>query len=1553
VKRTSSFVAITTEGGLLPADFLSELLSPKADIDGLTPTSYNLADGERISEQVNRSWNRLKGRWADFKKAISEKPADEFTTTETRNRWLQPLFQELGYGQRLTRAKPIEIDGKSYPVSHAWNHIPIHLVGSHIALDHRTSGAVGAAKASPHSLVQQVLNASDEHLWGIVSNGLTFRLIRDNIALTRLSYVDWDLAAIFDGDLYSEFYLLWLIAHQSRFEAERPEQCWLEKWKKRAQDKGLRALEKLRPGVARAIEALGAGLLSHPANRVLREKLSTCELTTQDFYRQVLRVIYRIIFLFVAEERDLLFQPLPPSDGPKEAIEDAIRARRRYIKFYSLTRLRKLSLQCAGTPHPDLWQILQFITNKLGSDTGCQELALPPLGGFLWGAALSTPDLSNAVVSNRSFLTSIQALASVQVGSIRRWVDYKNLGAEELGSVYEGLLELHPHVNVDTGSFELNVAAGNERKTSGSYYTPDSLVQWLLNSALEPVMDQAARGKHGQAAADALLNLKICDPAVGSGHFLIAAAHRLASRVAAARSGEKEPSPESTRTAIRDVIGRCLYGVDINPMAAELCRVNLWLESLEPGKPLSFLDHHIRVGNSLIGATPELISAGLPDSAFEVIEGDDSAACSNLKRLNRVQRDSLRHLFIAEDTAIRDRLRNAAAAIDEMRDSKPQDIHRKETAFRNFQSDYDFAKAWDLANLWCAAFVIKKVFPGNVHSPVISDQPVVNPAEIQTSFLGDTQTAKSKISNSRRPVKQHPSSISPYGITTQHLRDFVEREELPPGLLAEARRLATEYQFFHWHLSFPDVFRLAPGGQSADDARLGWDGGFDLVLGNPPWDKLTPDSKEFFSFFDDKVREANKATERLIVERLLENQNVAKMWSEHRRYRFATIHFIKESGRYILFAPGDLGKGDINSFRMFTEIALSSTNQRGFSAQIVPEGLYNGANCMALRQELLDNSNLLLLYGFENTRKGWFEGVHSSAKFCLFAAAKTGRTTNIAAAFNVESTEPLGVVKTSRQLRIPVKLIREFSPEDLSFLEFRNQQDIDIALRMYDSHPKLGDESAGEPIHSQSLEIHMTNDAAILTENSCGLPLYEGRMVDQYDHRAKGYVSGRARAAVWNEFKFGERAKTIQPQWRVLKEQVPAKVRTRITRYRIGYGWVASPTNQRSLIAALLPNNSIAGNAVPTILYKYEYEWMYLLWLATANSFVMDFVVRMKVSLNLTFTLLKSLPFPRFNEPNDLVFALAPHVLRLTCTSVEMTPFWNAMAGFGLVPRVESNTVPGTNDPQERLILRCLVDAMVARNVFRITRNELDYILNTFTIVEERDRDSFGDFRTKDLIIKAFDALSENTNYDDIIFDLGSLFLPQAARSIQRPSIHTGNVLSAQGSRSTVINKFQVMRPLNPNQYERYTNCVPIVDLMVAAGYFGDAQVPDFEEWVEINTSRMLRKGMFVAQVVGASMEPLIPNGAYCLFQFKAPQVRNNLIGLFQLHDTEDPELGGHFTVKRLIVSTQTSPGVESYRTTTLVPENPSFSRIPVETETVRLVAEFLEVLKPFETDVT
>ena len=265
--------------------------------------------------------------------------------------------------------------------------------------------------------------------------------------------------------------------------------------------------------------------------------------------------------------------------------------------------------------------MLQLVMDRLGSAKGCPELGLPALGGFLFSGA-AVPDLAACRLANADLLEAVRALAVTSDGHALRPVDYRNLGAEELGSVYESLLELHPLLNAEVGTFELSTASGHERKTTGSYYTPTSLITCLLDSALDPVLDEAVQKPDPEQA---VRNLKVCDPACGSGHFLIAAAHRIAKRLAFARTGEEEPPPETVRTALRNVIGHSIYGVDINPMAVELCKVALWMEALEPGKPLSFLDHHIQCGNSLLGATPALLAQGIPDAAFQPIEGDVKA----------------------------------------------------------------------------------------------------------------------------------------------------------------------------------------------------------------------------------------------------------------------------------------------------------------------------------------------------------------------------------------------------------------------------------------------------------------------------------------------------------------------------------------------------------------------------------------------------------------------------------------------------------------------------------------------------------------------------------------------------------------------------------------------------------------------------------------------------------------------------------------------------------------------------------------------------------------
>ena len=294
-----------------------------------------------------------------------------------------------------------------------------------------------------------------------------------------------------------------------------------------------------------------------------------------------------------------------------------------------------------------------------------------------------------------------------------------------------------------------------------------------------------------------------------------------------------------------------------------------------------------------------------------------------------------------------------------------------------------------------------------------------------------------------RPEAPHPLTEA----TFRRLEESPDR--CPDWIRREVQRLANRYRFFHWHLEFPDVFRLTAGDGHADNPEAGWSGGFDLVLGNPPWDTLSPDTKEFFSTYDPQIRVEDRVGQAAIMDRLLSDPLIANRWETYQRDLYAQVHFFKNSGRYRLFAPGNLGKGDFNIFRMFVESALQTTADGGYATQITPEGLYNGANCMAIRKALFEGCRLDSLLGFENAQGVWFPGVHRSAKFTLYAACKGGRTERFYAAFNIRSPEQLAAAVGGDWLDTPVSLVSEFSPDALAVMEFSSQTDIDIAAKMY------------------------------------------------------------------------------------------------------------------------------------------------------------------------------------------------------------------------------------------------------------------------------------------------------------------------------------------------------------------------------------------------------------------------------------------------------------------------------------------------------------------------
>lgn len=1313
--RQTEFQTIRSEGGLLPPDLRRRMLDPKEKLAGTGPEDYGLPQSERLNEAITQSWNRLRKHWVEFRTAAANLPEGEPGTGVTNDKWGLPLLRELGFGLLPTSAGPV-MNGRTYAINRFFGPVPIHLVGCGLSLDHRAAGVRGAAGGNPHGLVQEFLNRNGSgHLWGIVSNGLRFRVLRDNQALSRQSFLEFDLEAMFNGEVYSDFVVLWLLAHATRFvprEDNRAETCWLERWTKIANEQGTRALGELRGGVERALEKLGEGFTSHPRNGALRDALRTGQLSLVDFHGQLLRVVYRLIFLFVAEDRMI--------DGcsmlhPHDLSQGARLARERYAAHYGTARFRAMAAQIKGSQHGDLWRQFKVIVGALSGQESFaaarEQLALPALGSFLWDPG-SSANLNEAELTNHDFLEALRDLAFTRPDKVLRPVDYKHLGAEELGGVYESLLALTPQISDDGARFTFAEFAGNERKLSGSYYTPDSLVQCLLDSALDPVVEEAVKGKNGAEAERAILALKICDPAVGSGHFLVGAAHRMArhlARVRALAHGDSEPSPLLYQHALRDVIGRCIYGVDVRPMAAELCRVGLWLEALEPGKPLSFLDHHIRVGNSLLGATPELIGGGIPDEAFTAIEGDDKKACAVLKKHNKGQRTPVGPLLAAEDAAAQARLEQAAAALEELPDDRPEEIREKERAFRRHEQTAEYRRKKELADSWCAAFVIRKIF----HEP------------------------------------GRESSAS--GITQRDLDGLADGQPLPTELTSEVTRLLEQYQFFHWRLAFPEVFAK---------------GGFDCVLGNPPWERVKLQEKEWFSTKSSEVMNAPNAAERKRAIAKIKTEDPA-LYSEFlsaAREAEAESHLVRNGGRFKLCAQGDL-----NTYSLFAELFTQLVRDRGRAGIIVPTGIATDESNSDFFSYLIRERRLVSLLDFENRERVLFPEVYYRMRFCLLTTSGSARPWNKPTftffALKVEDLSNPGQVFTVSN--DDIKLI---NPNTNTCPIFHSEHDAEVVKQIYRKVPILlreGSDANGNPWGiAFARSFHMTNDAGLfVSEDYFGstwtqngnvlvdggekyLPLYEGRMIDNYDHRLASTrlkeikLQRSGESITLTPSQKDDPSCVARPRYWISAANVESASEKMFRQgWVLGCMSITSATNARTCVMSAVPNAGL-GNSVIGLLSQADARHQCCL-LANFCSLPFDYVCKQKVSgNNFNMFIIKQLPVlppAAFDvaAPWDRAMILAEWIIARV---IELTYTANDLREFA--QDVGCRNEPFRWNEPRRFLIRCELDAAFL-NLFGIDRASASHIADAFTIVKSREEEEHGEYRSKRVVLEMFDAMQE------------------------------------------------------------------------------------------------------------------------------------------------------------------------------------------------------------------
>ena len=1363
---TEAFVSVHPVGGLLPMDMLRRIADGR-DVSASKPADYHVV-GVRTSvkDAAERRWDYLKGAWRALRDSVGDGGDPASLAIEN---WLLPLFDELGFGRLPALHDGIRSDDERtvFPVTHAWQHLPIHLVGWGQKLDERppTGGL------PPQSMLQECLNRTQAHLWGIVSNGRVLRILRDSTALTGASYLEIDLEAMFDGELFDEFVLLYRLLHASRYEVEdgaAPSTCRMEKWRTEAIEGGTRALDLLRDGVEAALVALGTGFRRHPANTQFRDDVDP-ELVKQ----ALLRLAYRLLFWFVAEERDVLH-----AENTDEKECD------RYRKYFSARRLRDLSLRGSGTAHGDLWQAVQLVLRGFGDENGRPQLGLPGLGG-IYDDTGTDQVLRGLELSNEYLLAAVRSLSRVYDTSTKRYrrVDYRNLGSEELGSIYESLLELVPKWGGDrqflfreTDEEQQKKVGGNERKKTGSYYTPTSLIDCLLDSSLDPVLDDATKRAEiaataagtdtSEAIAEALLSVTVCDPACGSGHFLVAAARRIAKRVASVREHNPEPSLDAMRRAMRHVVANCVYGVDLNPMAVELAKVSLWMEAVEAGKPLSFLDAHIKQGNALIGATPKLIDGGIPAGAFKPIEGDDPKFARSLERANsgdqtmtagqkRIARFSNSaptlpgtgpeqfELFSDEIIFSQSNAQLAAALeeITQLSDGTLREVHEQAAEYERWQDSPAYLRARQVTDAWCAAFMWLK-------RAKTEDGRDVPPAIVSRVFQ----------------ALRERGSIA-----------------IPPATVTEIERLREEYGFFHWHLEFPGIFQVRDDDQHADPGT-GWSGGFSCVLANPPWDKVDFEDKKYFSVVEPSIALMTGQNRRdRIVEWEMEHEDEGKRYRAARRKVKGTFGFASSSDSYPWCAKGLTAPG-VNSLQtdqLFAERFAGVTAPTGRIGCIIPTAIATGAGGQFLFGDFTRRGAVASLYDFENRRQ-LFPAVDSRQKFCLLSLA--GR------ALSEPSARYAFFLLDTAELDDAGRIFA-LSPDELALINpntgtlpiFRNRRDAGLTAEVYQRIPVLWNErkADGNPwgITFKRL-FDMTDDSDLFRtreqlesggwhldgnvftrDGERMLPLYEAKMIDFFNHRAADVVKSATAVNRQNQPRYLTQSELQNPtryaqplHWIAEEGEIPTRrngkdvkvpgVAARLSGLDWDHGWlcgwcdVTSATNERTAIPAFLPRIAV-GHKFPLMFPGVSSNFAAAL-IATQSSLIFDFFSRQKiggVTMGLFIWKQQPVPTPAMMEPH-LPF-LVPRVLELVYTAYDMTPLARDLGDEG---------APFRWDEDRRALLRAELDAFFFRLYGIDDRDDVDYILETFQTetggLKHNDIAKYGTYRTKDLVLGAYDRMA-------------------------------------------------------------------------------------------------------------------------------------------------------------------------------------------------------------------
>ncbi len=1069
---------------------------------------------------------------------------------------------------------------------------------------------IGTQKETPHFQLLFYMTLLPVK-YGFLTNGKIWRLY---YKVNTISYIDFDLEKIMldnDEETFEDFKKYFGV---KSYQKNVLESSFNEKIKE------TRKLEEDLRNVIydKTIELIGQSIDNGGDAKII--------------YRASLLLLYRILFLAYAESRNFL----------------PVQEKSYY--HYSFSRIvDELDNFQPIENSFDIYSRLKDLFSIV--DKGEKELFVPPYNGGLFSEknqrfAKEISLLDNSKINDVTIVEVIKSLMTREGSK----VDYGMLDVKRLGSIYEGLME-YTFERAKTDLYLINEKGfqiyvedpmdlkvikkipkgliyltkhNNIRKSSGSYYTPDDLVEVMVKNAVDfyanpkierwrkELSDAMKKGVETysifqKVISGQLLDIKIVDSAMGSGHFLVSTVRYLSQKIMAflgefplqdiydefekLKSEIKENAVVDTNPSDEDILKRiiakdCIYGVDANEMAVELAKLSLWLETIIPGVPLSFLSHHLRCGNSLVGSDIDYVL----DSISQKITP----------------------MFATTIEETINKLSEKLSKLVDLKDITIDEVKQSEKSFMEVEK---------------------------------SVEPIRKLLDIEAA--------------SRYPGYEKLFNFWKELFTGDSLENLLIFNRIRNDIQKEIESFRRDINPFHWFLEFPEIKKR---------------GGFDIVIGNPPWDKVKFEDEMFITKYEPTYRRYKRDKKKKIKESILRSHK--NEYDEEKNKIDKFKEYVKNT--YKFYAD----KGDVNLFRVFIERSVQILKKEGILEYLVPDGIYREEASDSLRKFLIKKNQLKAIYAFENRREegGKFFEIDGRMKFEILEVVKGLQTGIIKSFFMARSVD-------ESPMDYSVELLKKMSPDHFSFLEFKDRKDIKIVEKLYSEFSPLNQTNWID----FGNDLHMTNDSNYFYEKEADFPLYEGKMINQYRDDAK------------------------PPQYFLVEKEMKeikrffndSDQKWCWENFRVAFRAQASSTNVRSLITTIIPKNVLCGHSLYVTKGDLEIKDQ-LFAVSIMNSFILDFLLRFMISSNVSKTYVERLPIPKPDPSLPNFYKIIENSAQLICINSKFDEISNKIGVKGITDREKREKIQGE------------IDAMVAK-IFNLSVDEFEYILESVKAGKDSD----------------------------------------------------------------------------------------------------------------------------------------------------------------------------------------------------------------------------------------